>query len=107
MAEHNITPKKTLMFVANSCEEGLGNLKGTRQLFEDFGDKIEYMGEVYYSFPSPETISQLSLEKLSIIRAGFRDKYILDAVLAVLQEVLFEIYINRYHCWPKSLFSYV
>jgi len=48
MAEHNIVPKKTLMFVANSCEEGLGNLKGTRQLFEDFGDKIEYL----YSFDS-------------------------------------------------------
>ena len=48
MAEHNIVPKKTLMFVANSCEEGLGNLKGTRQLFKDHGDKIEYL----YSFDS-------------------------------------------------------
>jgi len=48
MAEHNIVPEKTLMFVANSCEEGLGNLKGTRQLFKDFGDKIEYL----YSFDS-------------------------------------------------------
>ncbi len=48
MAEHSIVPKKTIMFVANSCEEGLGNLKGTRQLFKDFGDKIEYL----YSFDS-------------------------------------------------------
>lgn len=46
IAEHNIVPKKTLMFVANSCEEGLGDLKGTRQLFKDYGDKIEYL----YSF---------------------------------------------------------
>lgn len=46
MAEHNIVPKKTLMFVANSCEEGLGDLKGTRQLFKNYGDKIEYL----YSF---------------------------------------------------------
>ncbi len=43
MAEHNIVPERTIMFVANSCEEGLGNLKGTRQLFKDFGDKIEYL----------------------------------------------------------------
>lgn len=58
MAEHNITPKKTLMFVANSCEEGLGNLKGTRQLFEDFGDKIEYL----YSFDSkPRGITNKSV----------------------------------------------
>ncbi len=48
MAEHNIVPERTMMFVANSCEEGLGNLKGTRQLFKDYGDKIEYL----YSFDS-------------------------------------------------------
>lgn len=48
MAQHNIVPEKTLMFVANSCEEGLGNLKGCRQLFKDYGDKIEYL----YSFDS-------------------------------------------------------
>ncbi len=48
MAQNNIVPKKTLMFVANSCEEGLGNLKGTRKIFEDYGDRIECM----YSFDS-------------------------------------------------------
>lgn len=46
--ENNIVPEKTLMFVANSCEEGLGNLKGCRTLFANYGDKIEYM----YSFDS-------------------------------------------------------
>lgn len=29
-----------VLFVANSCEEGLGNLKGTRQIFKDFEGKI-------------------------------------------------------------------
>lgn len=43
MAENNIVPNRTIMFVANSCEEGLGNLKGCRQIFKDFGDKIEYL----------------------------------------------------------------
>lgn len=51
MAEHNIVPEKTIMFVANSCEEGLGNLKGTRQLFKDFGDRIEYL----YTFDAKPT----------------------------------------------------
>ena len=31
---------KSFMFVCNSCEEGLGNLKGTRQLFSDFEGRI-------------------------------------------------------------------
>ena len=29
-----------VLFVANSCEEGLGNLKGSRQLLKDYGSRI-------------------------------------------------------------------
>lgn len=29
-----------ILFVCNSCEEGLGNLEGTRQLFQDFSGRI-------------------------------------------------------------------
>lgn len=29
-----------IMFVCNSCEEGLGNLKGTKQIFKDFEGRI-------------------------------------------------------------------
>ncbi|MBQ7400013.1 MAG: M20/M25/M40 family metallo-hydrolase [Clostridia bacterium] len=43
MVQNGITPKRRLMFVANSCEEGLGNLKGCRQIFKDYGDKIVRM----------------------------------------------------------------
>ncbi len=39
--ENNIVPEKGIMFVCNSCEEGLGNLKGTRQLFKDFEGRIK------------------------------------------------------------------
>lgn len=39
--ENNITVKNGIMFVCNSCEEGLGNLKGTRQLFKDYDGRIE------------------------------------------------------------------
>ena len=38
--ENKLTPQKGLLFVCNSCEEGLGNLKGTRQLFEDYRGRI-------------------------------------------------------------------
>ena len=39
--KENLIPKKGAMFVLNSCEEGLGNLKGTRQLFKDFEGRIK------------------------------------------------------------------
>ena len=45
----------------------------------NFGEKISYMGEIFYTFPTPEKINSLTLEDLSVIKAGFRDKYILDA----------------------------
>lgn len=38
--EKQIIPAKGVMFVCNSGEEGLGNLKGTRQLFKDFEGRI-------------------------------------------------------------------
>lgn len=38
--EKKLMPPKGILFVCNSCEEGLGNLKGTRQLFKDFHGRI-------------------------------------------------------------------
>lgn len=41
LIENNITPKDGLLIVLNSCEEGLGNLKGTRQIFKDYEGRIK------------------------------------------------------------------
>ncbi len=38
--ENRIEPKDGFLFVANSGEEGLGNLKGTRRIFEDCKGRI-------------------------------------------------------------------
>ncbi len=38
--DNNIVPEKGVLFVLNSCEEGLGNLVGTRQLFKDYEGRI-------------------------------------------------------------------
>ena len=47
------------------------------RLCENFGEKI---GENDYSFPSYERLKNVSVEDLSVLRAGFRAKYIKDAV---------------------------
>ena len=42
IAEYNLQTKdRGLLLVINSAEEGLGNLKGTRKLMEDFGHRIQ------------------------------------------------------------------
>jgi acetylornithine deacetylase/succinyl-diaminopimelate desuccinylase-like protein len=38
--EKKIKPAGGVMFVCNSCEEGLGNLAGTKQLFADYEGRI-------------------------------------------------------------------
>ena len=40
-AQNKLTPKGGILFVCNSCEEGLGDLKGTKQLFEDYRGRIK------------------------------------------------------------------
>lgn len=39
--ENNIVPEKGILFVCDSCEEGLGNLKGTRQIIKDYKGRIK------------------------------------------------------------------
>ena len=41
-----IAMKKGVLFIANSCEEGLGNLTGCKEIFNNFGDRITE----FYSF---------------------------------------------------------
>lgn len=41
--ENGIPGKTGILFVANSCEEGLGNLKGGRQLVKDYGKRMKAM----------------------------------------------------------------
>ncbi|MEL7647989.1 MAG: M20/M25/M40 family metallo-hydrolase [Sedimentibacter sp.] len=43
---HKISTKKGVLFVANSCEEGLGNLDGCKEIFKCFGNRITE----FYSF---------------------------------------------------------
>ncbi len=39
-AQHHITPDVGVVIVANSCEEGLGNLKGSKQILKAFDGRV-------------------------------------------------------------------
>ena len=41
LLENGVTPEKGFLIVCNSCEEGLGNLKGTRQIMKDYQGRIK------------------------------------------------------------------
>ncbi len=70
-----------------SASNNIPRIKKIVELFcSEFGEKIEYMGKVRYAFPTPERTAELSCEDLAVIRAGFRDKYILDAAQKFLTD---------------------
>ncbi len=41
LIENNLTPSKGFLFVCNSCEEGLGNLKGVRAVMEKYAKRVK------------------------------------------------------------------
>ncbi|MGN0071483.1 MAG: M20/M25/M40 family metallo-hydrolase [Atopobiaceae bacterium] len=41
LLEHPFSADVAFLIVANSCEEGLGNLDGTRKLFEAYGNRVQ------------------------------------------------------------------
>ena len=47
--EKGLKPKNAMLFVANSGEEGLGNLKGVKKICEDYSGRIKEL----YTFDSP------------------------------------------------------
>ena len=72
----NQEPWETLCSVMISQNNNIPRIKGIiDRLCENFGEKC---GD-YFTFPTAEKIAKLSLEDLSVLRSGFRAKYILDA----------------------------
>lgn len=70
-------PWETLCSFIISQNNNIPRIKGIiGRLCENFGEKTQ---NGFYTFPTAEKISTLSLEDLSVIRSGFRAKYILDA----------------------------
>ena len=54
--EHGLVPKDPVIFVLNSCEEGLGNLKGIRQVMKDFGPRTKE----HISFDGPYNFGMIA-----------------------------------------------
>ena len=85
----NQEPFETLCSFIISQNNNIKRIKGIiSRLCENFG---EDMGG-YFTFPTAEKIASLTLDDLSVLRSGFRAKYILDAAIKVANG---EIDLNR------------
>ena len=72
---------ETVVSFIISASNNIPRIKGiVERLCAAYGEEINYGGDIYYTFPSIDKMSMLTKEDLGVIRAGFRDKYIIDAV---------------------------
>lgn len=74
-------PFEALCTFIISQNNNIKRIKGiVQRLCESFGDKI---AEGQFAFPSAEKIARLSPDDLAPLRAGFRNRYIIDAAQKV------------------------
>ena len=76
----NQEPFETLCSFIISQNNNIKRIKGIiERLCENFGDKKDG----FYTFPTAEKLANLTLDDLSVLRSGFRAKYLLDAAQKV------------------------
>lgn len=63
--------------------------KCIESLCTSFGEKISaFNGREFYSFPSPETLSKLTVEDLDLCKLGYRAKYMIETAKLVNSDSL-------------------
>ena len=82
----NQDPFELLISFIISARNSIPSIKKTvKKICEAFGEKIEYKGNTYYTFPKPEAIKGATLEDIQSTGASFRSKYIVDTIGKVNQ----------------------
>ena len=70
-------------FIISQCNN-IKRIKGiVERLCELFGEPLEFDGRRFYSFPSAERLSSLTVTDLAPLRCGYRAEYIINAAAAV------------------------
>ena len=55
-------------------------MKTIKRMSEKWGDKIEYKGKTYYTFPTEKQLKDATLDEIKETGASFRSKYIVDTI---------------------------
>lgn len=86
-------PLEMIISFIISSNNNIGRIKKIIESFCSlYGKPIQYQNNTYYTFPEKEALSAVTEEGLKSIRAGFRDKYIFDAVCRIINgEINFEV----------------
>lgn len=69
--------------------------KAINNISKSFGQELEYNGEKYYAFPTPEELHKASMEEIEACGTGFRAKYIIDTVNKIFNSLKVD-YVEQY-----------
>ena len=84
----NQEPFELLISFIVSARNSIPSIKKTiRKISERWGEEINYNGETFYTFPSPEMIKDATLEEIQETGASFRSKYIVDTIERVNEDL--------------------
>lgn len=86
---------ETIISFIISSNNNIPRIKGIiNRISERYGEKIEFRGKNFYTFPTVEKLSKASIEDLRNLGLGFRDKYIYETT-KILNENKF--YLEKLH----------
>ena len=67
-----------------SANNNIPRIKGIIERFCTlFGTPVDFCGRMFYTFPAAEQLLHVTAKDLGPLKAGYRDKYILDAIYKV------------------------
>lgn len=55
-------------------------MKTIKKMSVEWGNEVEYKGNKYYTFPTPQAIKKATLEEIQSTGASFRSKYIISTI---------------------------
>ena len=77
---------ETIISFIISANNNIPRIKGIiERISEKYGTEIEWNGKKYYTFPTPEQLSQATVEDLRTLGTGFRDVRIYETTRKVLR----------------------
>lgn len=86
---------ETIISFIISANNNIPRIKGIiDRISKEYGNKIEWNGKAYYTFPTVEQLSKASMQDLRVLGTGFRDKYIYETTKKILNK---DIHLEELH----------
>lgn len=84
----NQEPFELLISFIISARNSIPSIKKTiKKISERWGKEIDYKGEKFYTFPTPEMLKDVTEDEIRDTGASFRSKYIVDTIARVNEDL--------------------